>query len=69
MLMRFYETDGGSITVDGTDIRHMPRRELRDRFGMVLQDTWLFQGTIADNLGYAEEHMDQNKIIASARRI
>ena len=45
----------------------MPRRELRDRFGMVLQDTWLFQGTITDNLGYAEEHMDQNKIIASAK--
>ncbi len=67
LLMRFYETDGGSITVDGTDIRHMPRRELRDRFGMVLQDTWLFQGTIADNLGYAEEHMDQNKIIALAK--
>ena len=53
--------------MDGTDIREMPREELRGRFGMVLQDTWLFQGTIAENLGYAEEDMDREKIIASAR--
>lgn len=67
LLMRFYEINGGSIRVDGTDIREMPREELRGRFGMVLQDTWLFQGTIAENLGYAEEDMDREKIIASAR--
>lgn len=67
LLMRFYEINHGTIEVDGVDIRNMPRRELRDRFGMVLQDTWLFQGTIADNLGYAEDHMDRNKIIASAK--
>ena len=53
--------------VDGVNIQDMPREELRDRFGMVLQDTWLFEGTIADNLGYAEEHMDRNKIIAAAK--
>ena len=64
LLMRFYEINSGAITVDGVNICDIPREELRDRFGMVLQDTWLFEGTIADNLGYAEEAMDRNKIIA-----
>ena len=67
LLMRFYETNGGTITVDGADICHMTREELRSRFGMVLQDTWLFEGTIADNIGYGEETMDREKIIASAK--
>ncbi len=67
LLMRFYEINGGAIMVDGVNIQDMPREELRDRFGMVLQDTWLFEGTIADNLGYAEEHMDRNKIVAAAK--
>lgn len=67
LLMRFYEINGGSIQVDGTDIRQMSRAELRDRFGMVLQDTWLFEGTIADNIAYAETDMDREKVIASAR--
>ena len=67
LLMRFYEINGGAITVDGVNIQDMPREELRDRFGMVLQDTWLFEGTIADNLGYAQEHMDRNKIVAAAK--
>ncbi|RGK66730.1 ABC transporter ATP-binding protein [Enterocloster bolteae] len=67
LLMRFYEIDGGVIMVDGVNICDMPREELRDRFGMVLQDTWLFEGTIADNLGYAEENMDRNTIIAAAK--
>ena len=67
LLMRFYEINGGSIQVDGADIRQMSRAELRDRFGMVLQDTWLFEGTIADNIAYAETDMDREKVIASAR--
>ncbi len=67
LLMRFYDINSGAITVDGVNICDMSREELRDRFGMVLQDTWLFQGTIADNLGYAEENMDREKIIASAK--
>lgn len=67
LLMRFYEINGGAIMVDGVNIKDMPRKELRDRFGMVLQDTWLFEGTIADNLGYAQEQMDRNKIIAAAK--
>ena len=67
LLMRFYELNDGRITVDGTDIREMPRAELRDRFGMVLQDTWLFEGTIGDNIGYAEDNMPREKIISSAK--
>jgi ABC-type multidrug transport system fused ATPase/permease subunit len=67
LLMRFYELNGGAITVDGVNICDMSREELRSRFGMVLQDTWLFEGTIADNLGYAEEAIDRAKIIASAK--
>lgn len=67
LLMRFYEINGGSITVDGTDIRDMTREELRGRFGMVLQDTWLFEGTIAENLGFAQDHMDRNRIVTAAK--
>ncbi|MFJ9811358.1 ABC transporter ATP-binding protein [Streptomyces sp. NPDC101158] len=52
LLMRFYEVTGGRITLDGVDIARMPREELRSRIGMVLQDTWLFGGTIADNIAY-----------------
>lgn len=67
LLMRFYEINSGSISVDGTDIRDMTRQELRDRFGMVLQDTWLFEGTIAENIGYADDHMSREEIVASAK--
>ncbi|WP_283681994.1 ABC transporter ATP-binding protein [Parablautia sp. Marseille-Q6255] len=67
LLMRFYEINGGSISVDGTDIRDMTREELRDRFGMVLQDTWLFEGTIAENIGYADDQMSREEIVASAK--
>ncbi|WP_030545529.1 ABC transporter ATP-binding protein [Streptomyces albus] len=52
LLMRFYEVTGGRITLDGTDIAALPREELRSRIGMVLQDTWLFGGTIAENIAY-----------------
>ena len=67
LLMRFYEVNGGSIQVDGVKITDMSREELRDRFGMVLQDTWLFEGTIGDNIGYAEENMSKEKIVEAAR--
>lgn len=67
LLMRFYEINGGAISVDGVNICDMTREELRSRFGMVLQDTWLFEGTIAENLGYAEDNMDRDKIIAAAK--
>ena len=65
--MRFYELNGGSILVDGVKITDMSREELRKRFGMVLQDTWLFEGTIKDNIGYAEENMPKEKIKAAAK--
>ena len=52
LLMRFYDVQAGSIKVDGVDIRDLPRRNLRSIFGMVLQDTWLFKGTIRDNIAY-----------------
>ena len=67
LLMRFYELNGGSISVDGVKITDMSREELRNQFGMVLQDTWLFEGTIGENIGYAEDHMAKEKIIASAK--
>ena len=67
LLMRFYELDGGSISVDGVNIRDMSRTELRDRFGMVLQDTCLFEGTIGENIGYAEDHMAKEKVVAAAK--
>ena len=52
LIMRFYELDAGRITLDGVDIAHMRRGDLRSEIGMVLQDTWLFRGTIRDNIAY-----------------
>lgn len=67
LLMRFYEVNSGSILVDGVKTSDMTREELRNRFGMVLQDTWLFEGTIRDNIGYAEDDMPMERIVASAK--
>ena len=67
LLMRFYDADSGSILVDGVDIRDMTRSGLRDRFGMVLQDAWLFEGSIRDNLSYAQDGMPEEKMLAAAR--
>ena len=67
LLMRFYEVDGGRILVDGVDSRRMSRAELRKHFGMVLQDTWLFEGTIAENIGYANHQLSKEQIIAAAK--
>jgi ATP-binding cassette, subfamily B, multidrug efflux pump len=66
LLMRFYEVDGGRITLDGVDIASMSREELRDQIGMVLQDTWLFGGTIADNIAYGADEPTHEKIIEAA---
>ena len=65
--MRFYELDGGRITVDGTDITAMPRAALRGRIGMVLQDTWLFEGTIRDNIAYGRPEATEEEILEAAR--
>lgn len=67
LLMRFYEIDGGRITIDGVSTREMTRLQLRERFGMVLQDTWLFNGTIWDNIAYGREGATSEEIIEAAR--
>ncbi|HBF78332.1 MAG TPA: ABC transporter, partial [Clostridiaceae bacterium] len=66
-LMRFYEINDGRITVDGVDIRDISRRNLRSIFGMVLQDTWLFNGTIRDNIAYGRENASEEEIIQAAK--
>jgi len=66
LLMRFYELQGGSILVDGVDIRTMPRGELRRIFGMVLQDTWLFNGSIRDNIAYGREGSGLEDVVRAA---
>jgi ATP-binding cassette subfamily B protein len=67
LLMRFYEIDGGKITVDGVDIRDIKRTALRSIFGMVLQDTWLFNGSIRDNIAYGREGASEAEIIRAAK--
>jgi len=66
LLMRFYDVDGGRITVDGVDTRELTRDDLRHTFGMVLQDTWLFHGTIRDNIAYGREGATEDEIVAAA---
>nr|WP_226899692.1 ABC transporter ATP-binding protein [Nonomuraea phyllanthi] len=66
LIMRFYEVTGGRITLDGVDIAEMSREELRGNIGMVLQDTWLFGGTIAENIGYGSEGATRERIEAAA---
>ena len=67
LVMRFYELDGGRITLDGTDITAMPRAALRGRIGMVLQDTWLFKGTIRDNILYGRPDATEDELLEAAR--
>ena len=67
LLMRFYEIDGGRITLDGVDTASMTRKELRSHFGMVLQDTWLFGGTIAENIAYGRPDATMEEIQAAAK--
>jgi ATP-binding cassette subfamily B protein len=70
LLMRFYELDGGTIRLDGVDIRDLTRDDLRRTFGMVLQDAWLFGGTIRDNIRYGDDSLsdtDEEKILEAAR--
>ena len=67
LVMRFYELDGGRITLDGVDVATMRRSDLRDEIGMVLQDTWLFAGTIRDNIAYGRPGATDEEIVAAAR--
>ncbi len=67
LLMRFYDLDSGSIMIDGVDIRQFTRHDLRSMFGMVLQDTWLFNGTIRDNIRYGNLNATNSEVIAAAK--
>ncbi|MHB8172091.1 MAG: ABC transporter ATP-binding protein [Thermincolia bacterium] len=67
LLMRFYEINGGKITIDGVDIRDLKRGQLRSMFGMVLQDTWLFNGTIRDNIAYGRIGATEAEVVQAAK--
>ncbi len=67
LLMRFYEINSGSIKIDGHDIKEYKRSELRKAFGMVLQDTWLFSGTIEENIKYGKLEADHNQVVEAAK--
>lgn len=67
LLMRFYDVDSGAILIDGHDVRQVTRADLRAMFGMVLQDTWLFNGTILDNIRYGREDATEEEVIAAAQ--
>jgi len=67
LLLRFYEIDYGRILIDGVDARLMTRSDLRRLFGMVLQDAWLFTGTIRDNIAYGREGATSDEILAAAK--
>jgi ATP-binding cassette subfamily B protein len=67
LVMRFYDVQAGRITLDGVDIAEMPRAALRSQTGMVLQDTWLFEGTIRDNIAYGNPEATEEQILAAAQ--
>ena len=67
LLMRFYDVDSGAIEVDGTDIRHITRKSLRKNYGMVLQDTWLKQGTIRENIAYGRPEATLEEVVEAAK--
>ena len=67
LVMRFYDIDAGRITIDGVDITAMPRAALRGQIGMVLQDTWLFEGTIRDNIAYGRPGAGEEEVLEAAR--
>ena len=67
LLMRFYDVNSGEILIDGHNIKDFKRGELRKMFGMVLQDTWLFWGTVKDNIKYSNPDADENDVIEAAK--
>ncbi|MBM7636806.1 ABC transporter ATP-binding protein [Streptococcus saliviloxodontae] len=69
LLMRFYEINSGSIKIDGVDVHDMSRSEVHDAFSMVLQDTWLFEGTIRDNLVFNQENISDEQVIAATKAV
>jgi ATP-binding cassette subfamily B protein len=69
LLMKFYEIQEGTISIDGTDIKQMTREEVHDEFCMVLQDTWLFEGTIKENLIYNQQHISDEVVIEACKAV
>lgn len=69
LLMRFYECDSGTIRIDGTDIQQVPRENIHDQFNMVLQDAWLFEGTIHDNIVYNKSHISEADVIRACQTV
>ncbi|WP_019805091.1 ABC transporter ATP-binding protein [Streptococcus mutans] len=69
LLMRFYEVDRGMISIDGVNIHDMTREEVHDAFAMVLQDTWLFEGTVKENMIYNQKHITDEQVIAAAKAV
>ncbi|MCB5013911.1 ABC transporter ATP-binding protein/permease [Streptococcus mutans] len=69
LLMRFYEVNRGMISIDGVNIHDMTREEVHDAFAMVLQDTWLFEGTVKENLIYNQKHITDEQVIAAAKAV
>lgn len=69
LLMRFYEVDRGMISIDGVNIHDMTREEVHDAFAMVLQDTWLFEGTVKENLIYNQKHITDEQVIVAAKAV
>lgn len=69
LLMRFYDVNEGAILLDGHNVKEYNRRELRDALGMVLQETWLFKGTIMENIRYGRLDATDEEVIAAARQL
>ena len=69
LLMRFYDVNSGCIKVDGENVKDFERRNLREAFGMLLQDTWLFKGTIMENIRYGRLDATDEEVIAAAKDI
>ena len=69
LLMRFYEINGGKISIDGIDTKDVPRWNVHDQFSMVLQDTWVFQGTVRENIVYAKEGVSDEQVIAACKAV
>ena len=69
LLMRFYEISGGSISIDGVDTKSVPRRNVHDQFSMVLQDTWVFRGTVRENIAYSKKDVTDEQIVAACKAV
>lgn len=67
LLMRFYDTDKGGISVDGNNIKDVTRDSLRLSYGMVLQETWIFEGTVRENIAYGKQDATEEEIVAAAK--